>query len=83
MRMYEAAEAVLRKSGKPMPVKQIYEAITAGDLFQFGAKNPVSVLSQTLRDRSVGGRSRADPLFVRTTAGTYRLVGQGGPSPDI
>jgi len=82
MRIYEAAEAVLRESDKPMPVKQIYEAITARDLFQFGAKSPLSVLSQTLRDRSVGGRSRAEPIFVRAAPGTYGLVEPRGSSEE-
>ena len=75
MRMYEAAHTVLTDAKKPMHAKAIHAEIVRRELFQFGAKNPVSVLSQTLRDKSVGGGKPQDPVFVRTAPGTYGLVG--------
>ena len=74
MRMYEAARAVLTEVEKPMHAKDIHAEIVRRGLFKFGAKNPVSVLSQTLRDKSVGGRKAQDPVFVKTAPRTYGLV---------
>ena len=74
MRMYEAARTVLTEVKKPMHAKDIHAEIVRRGLFKFGAKSPVSVLSQTLRDKSVGGRKSQDPVFVRTAPGTYGLV---------
>jgi len=74
MKMYEAAQAVLKEAQQPLEVRTIYDRIVDGGLFKFGAKNPVSVLSQTLRERSPGGRKGDDPLFVRTDAGKYGLA---------
>lgn len=75
MRMYEAAKVVLTEVKKPLHAKEIHAEIVRRGLFEFGAKSPVSVLSQTLRDKSVGGRKPQDPVFVRTAPGTYGLVG--------
>ena len=75
MKMYEAALAVLNDVNKPMHAKEIHAEIVRRGLFQFGAKSPVSILSQTLRDKSVGGRKPLDPVFVRTAPGNYGLVG--------
>ena len=75
MKMYEAALAVLSDANKPMHAKEIHAEIVRRGLFQFGAKSPVSVLSQTLRDKSIGGRKPQDPVFVRTAPGTYGLIG--------
>ena len=75
MRMYEAAKIVLTDENRPMHAKALHAEIVRRGLFQFGAKSPVSVLSQTLRDKSVGGRKSQEPVFVRTALGTYGLVG--------
>lgn len=74
MRMYEAARTVLRDAKAPMHAKDIYAEILRLELFSFGTKKPVAVLSQTLRDRSVGGRKAQDAVFVNTFPGTYGLV---------
>ena len=74
MRMYEAARTVLRDAKAPMHPKDIYAEILRQELFRFGAKKPVAVLSQTLRDRSVGGRKQQDPVFVKSATGMYGLV---------
>ena len=74
MRMYEAARTVLTDAKRPMHAKDIHAEIVHLGLFEFGAKSPVSVLSQTLRDKSVGGRKSQEPVFVRTAPGTYGLV---------
>ncbi len=74
MRMYEAAESVLRTAGGPMSVRELQKEIVARGLFEFGAKDPVSVLSQALRARCVGGQKGSPPVFVRTAPGTYGLA---------
>ena len=77
MRMYEAARAVIAESKKPMHAKDIHAEIVRQGLFTFGAKHPVSVLSQTLRERSVGGLKSQDPLFTRIAPGILRAGGMG------
>ena len=71
MRMYEAAEAVLKDKGSPMEAKEIYNKIIENNLFQFGAKDPVAVLKQTLRKRSEGTKQ---PMFKKTGTNTYNLI---------
>lgn len=74
MKMFEAAEKVLAESETPMHAKDIYAEIVKRDLYQFGAKNPVSVLSQSLSERSVGNTKNREELFTRTAPGTYLLA---------
>ena len=40
MKIYEAATQVMRKSGRPMSAKEIYDAIVKDQLFNFPAKEP-------------------------------------------
>ena len=74
MKMFEAAKLVLADSSGPMHAKLIYEEIHRRDLYKFGAKNPVSVLSQSLGERSVGNSKQKEELFVRISPGTYDLA---------
>jgi len=74
MKMYEAAAEVLRAAEGPLQVREIHRRIVEQGLFTFGAKNPVSVLSQTLSERSVGGRKGDPAMFERTAPGTYKLA---------
>lgn len=74
MKMYEAAVEVLRTVDDPLHVRDIHQRIVSQELFTFGAKNPVSVLSQTMSERSAGGRKGDPPLFVKTAPGTYILA---------
>ena len=76
MKMFEAAQEVLTESNAPMHAKDIYAEIIKRDLYKFGAKNPVSVLSQSLSERSVGNAKNREELFTRTAPGTYALATQ-------
>ena len=69
MTILEAAVQVLEKSGKPMPVKDIYEAIVGADLYKFGAKHPGSVLSGTLRNHV---KKSPSPRVVEVSSGVYK-----------
>lgn len=82
MRMYEAARSVLRDTKRPMHAKDIHAEIVRRGLFEFGAKHPVSVLSQTLSERSVGGRKSKDPIFTKLAPGTYGLMEWGTGDGD-
>ena len=75
MKMYEAAQAVLKDAGKPMHVKDICDEIVRRDLFTFGAKDPRAVLSQTLRKKSQPAADGTGALFAITGTGTYKLAG--------
>jgi len=69
MTIYEAAVVVLKDSGKDMHVKDIYAEIVSRDLFNFGAKSPVSVLSSTLAKKArVGGQGE----IISLGSGRYR-----------
>ena len=70
MRIYEAAESVLRDAGRPMAAKEIHAEIVRRGLFEFGAKDPVSVVTQTLRKKSLGER----PTFRKVGPSTYDLL---------
>jgi len=74
MKMYQAAATVLRTAERPLHVREIHSLIVERGLFAFGAKNPVSVLSQTLSERSLGGRKGNPAMFERTAPGTYKLA---------
>lgn len=76
MKIYEAAKAVLKESGKPMHARDIHREIVAKGLYSFGAKDPVSIVSQALRKKTADapGGGAAEIVFERTGPGTYGLV---------
>jgi len=72
--MYEAAKMVLAGSSEPMHAKLIYEEIHRRGLYKFRAKNPVSVLSQSLGERSVGNPKQKEEIFIRIAPGIYDIA---------
>ena len=74
MKIYEAAQQVLRDAGKPMHAREIHEEIVKRGLFQFGAKDPVSVVTQTLRKKSDIPMNKGPKVFKRVDQNTYSLV---------
>ena len=64
MTIAEAAVAVLRESEEPMHVRRLHAEITSRMLFEFKAKDPISVLSAILRKGS---------QFEKTSPGTFKL----------
>ena len=74
MKIFEAAKVVLSESKGPMHAKDIYEEIHRRELYKFGAKDPVSVLSQSLSERSVGNSKKKEEIFLRTAPGTYDIA---------
>ena len=74
MKIYEAAKEVLEASEGAMHARDIHAEIVRRNLFKFGAKNPIAVLSQTLSDKSIGGRKTTEPVFEKTAPGTFQLV---------
>ncbi len=75
MRMVDAAvEALKTLGGGPATPKQIYDEIVRQELFSFGAKSPVSVLSGSMREKTEGSpRLKGDALFVSAGSGLYAL----------
>lgn len=47
--IHEVISDVLRKAGKPMSAREIYEEITAQGLYEFNAKDPASIVRGQLR----------------------------------
>jgi len=74
MTIAEAAQAVLRESRKTMSTTEIYDEIVRQNLYSFGAKNPKSVMSQAIRERSDANPKAKQVLFRAVSQGTYELV---------
>jgi len=74
MTIAEAAQSVLRESGRAMTTTEIYDEIIRRDLYTFGAKNPKSVTSQAIRERSDANLKAKQVLFRMVSQGTYELV---------
>lgn len=76
MTIAEAAQTVLKDSDKAMHVNDIYEEIVRRNLYQFGAKDPRSVLSKTIRQKSTANPKAKAILFRLVSQGTYELASQ-------
>ena len=74
MTIAEAAQAVLKENGRAMNINEIYDEIMQRNLYSFGAKNPKSVLSQTIRSKSTANLKALQPLFKHTGQNTYELI---------
>ena len=57
------------RKGGPAAVKDIYEEIVRANLYSFGAKNPSSVLSGTLRKHV---KTSPSPKVVEVSNGVYK-----------
>ena len=71
MNLFDAAVVVSSESGKPMHAREVYDAIKNRGIFEFNAKDPVSVVSQTLRKKvgKVGGKT-----VEKVAPNTYRVT---------
>lgn len=74
MRIYEAAQQVLRDAGRPMHVKDIHDEIVKRGLFNFGAKEPVAIVGQTLRKKSHVPINKGKVMFEKVGQNTYQLA---------
>jgi len=74
MIIVEAAQAVLQDSEKPMSTNEIYDEIIRRDLYSFGAKNPKSVMSQAIREKSTVNVKAKTVLFKSLSRNTYELI---------
>lgn len=74
MNIAEAAKVVLQDATAPMSAADIYAEIVKRDLFQFGAKDPKSVVAQTLRKRSDANPKAKTVLFRLSSKGMYELA---------
>ena len=54
MTIMEAALKVMKAANKPMTAQEIYDHIRKEQLFEFGAKDPISILKAQLRRNSLG-----------------------------
>lgn len=70
----EAAQIVLKESGKEMSVDEIYDQIIERELFKFGAQNPKAVLSRTIRMKSDANPNAQTVLFKSPKPGIYSIA---------
>ena len=69
-----AARALEALGGGPATPRQIYEEIVRLELYKFGARNPISVLSGTMREKTEGSpRLKGEAMFVSQSQGTYQI----------
>ena len=73
MTIVEAAQAVLKDAKTSMHVNEIYDEIIRRGLYTFGAKNPKSVLSQMMREKSTANPKAQRPIFQLVAERTYEL----------
>jgi hypothetical protein len=75
MKMADAAqEALTSLGGGPATPKVIYAEIIRRELYTFGAKSPVSVLSGTIRQATEGSpRLKGAAVFSSPSPGSYQL----------
>lgn len=73
MTIAEAAKAVLQQKDSKMLPQEIFEEINKQGLYQFGASNPVAVLSNTLRKNSDARSGNLSPFFHRHEDGSYSI----------
>jgi len=74
MTIAAVAQSVLREAGRAMTVEEIYDEIIRRDLYKFGAKNPKSVMSQTIREKSDANPKAKQILFRMVSQSTYTIV---------
>lgn len=74
MTIAEAAEQVLRNSGKALSVDVIYAEIIKQNLYTFGAKNPKSVMSQAIKHRSDANANAKSVIFKSLGQSNYSLA---------
>jgi uncharacterized protein with PhoU and TrkA domain len=74
MKIYEAAELVLRDAGQPMHVREIHKEIAKRGLFTFGAKDPAAIVAQTLRKKSDQSSNTSEVVFIRKGNNIYGLA---------
>lgn len=74
MNIAEAAKTVLQDSPEAMTPANIHSEIVKRGLFTFGAKNPISVVSSTLRKKSDADPKAKQILFHMVDKGKYKLA---------
>ena len=70
MTIVEVSLDVLRTSDRAMSAREILEEIRRRNLYSFGAKEPLKVLSSTIRQEVTKGNP---PRIRETTKGLYEL----------
>ncbi len=78
--IHQVAADILAEQGQPMSVEQIYEIVVARGLYEFKAKNPMSVLRSQLHRHSNNDTSRNKAKvqsFDVTADGRFKLLSSG------
>lgn len=70
MTILEATVEVLKTAGRPLTAREVLDEIQSRGLYEFGAKDPLKVLSGTIRQDVRKGNP---PRVVEAERGRYRL----------
>jgi hypothetical protein len=75
MTIADAAQKALKSLNRPASIKEVYAVIEKEQLFQFKAKDPVGVLSSSIRKHTKGSKTlRGSPIFEQVAKGTFRAL---------
>jgi len=74
MTIADAVQAVLKDSGNPMHVNDIYQKIIQDELYSFAAKNSKWVMSQAIRERSDSNPKAKIVMFKSLGQGIFALA---------
>lgn len=72
----EAARTVLEQKREPLHVRDICNAISSQNLYEFKAKDPLAALTSALYTHSQGRKSAKGrlPIFENTAPGIFGLL---------
>lgn len=77
MTIREAISKVLEDAGKPLSAQDIYEQIKSGNLYEFKAQHPSSIVRNQLRRHTLNIKSAAGTkvkYFEQTSDGNFKLL---------
>jgi hypothetical protein len=72
-----AAIESLNKASRPLSINELFESINSNNLYQFKAKNPISILKSTMRKHTEGvvtKESKGISHFRLNSDGKYQLL---------
>ena len=75
--IHQIAADIVKQNGSAMSAQQIYQAMVDGNLYEFKAKNPATVVRSQLRRHSKNNDSKnkvGDGIFIMHKDGSFELA---------
>ena len=74
--IHQIAADIIRQNASPMSAQQVYQAMVDGNLYEFKAQNPATVVRSQLRRHSKNNESKnkvGDGIFIMHKDGSFEL----------